>query len=157
VVVAFSATDRPPEIAAVESGRFRQLSHQNDDLLRDFRFARTGEIAFKSADGREVHALLMTPAGDPPRTRRPALLRLHGGPVWQNQHDFDFGFMWQLFAAHGYTVVAPNPRGSSGRGYEFQRAEFADWGGGEVADVLAAVDKAIRSGSASVAGAGADT
>lgn len=146
IVVAYSATDRPSEIAAVESGRFRQLSHQNDELLRDFRLARASAIAFKGADGREVHSLLMTPAGDPPRTLRPALLRLHGGPVGANQHEFDFA--WQLFAAHGYTVVAPNPRGSSGRGYEFQRAEFANWGRGEVADVLAAIDKAVELGVA---------
>ncbi|MHC5722337.1 MAG: prolyl oligopeptidase family serine peptidase, partial [Nostoc sp.] len=49
-------------------------------------------------------------------------------------------FDWQMFAAHGYVVVAVNPRGSSGRGEAFSKAIYADWGNKDVQDVLAAVD-----------------
>lgn len=64
----------------------------------------------------------------------------------QHQHDFDFQL--QLLAAHGYAVVAPNPRGSAGRGYAFQRALFANWGEADVPDVLAIADRVVADGIA---------
>ena len=71
---------------------------------------------------------------------------LHGGPVSQFNHEFMAD--WQVLAARGYAVVAPNPRGSSGRGFEFAKAIFADWGNKDVADVLAAVDHVVALGVA---------
>ena len=52
----------------------------------------------------------------------------------------------QLFAAHGYVVLAINYRGSSGRGAAFTRSIFADWGDKEVEDLLAGVDYAVQKG-----------
>jgi dipeptidyl aminopeptidase/acylaminoacyl peptidase len=54
----------------------------------------------------------------------------------------------QLFAAHGYVVLAINYRGSSGRGAEFTRSIWADWGNKEVADLLGGIDYAVSSGIA---------
>ena len=50
---------------------------------------------------------------------------------------------WQILAAHGYVVIAGNPRGSSGRGEDFAKAIWADWGGKDTEDVLAIVDYAV--------------
>ena len=55
---------------------------------------------------------------------------------------------WQAYAAAGYAVIAPNPRGSSGRGFDFARAIYADWGNKDVQDVLAAVDHVVALGVA---------
>ena len=55
---------------------------------------------------------------------------------------------WQAYAAAGFVVVAPNPRGSSGSGFEFARAIYADWGHVDVQDVLAAVDHVVGQGVA---------
>ncbi len=66
--------------------------------------------------------------------------------MYQFSHEFMFD--WQLFAANGYAVVAVNPRGSSGRGFEFAKAIYADWGGVDTQDVLAAVDHAVAQGVA---------
>ena len=76
----------------------------------------------------------------------PAVLRIHGGPVAQ----FTSGWQteWQLLAAHGYAVIAANPRGSSGYGRAFSRAIFADWGNKDFEDVMAAVDEAVALGVA---------
>ena len=63
------------------------------------------------------------------------------GPVSQFANAFQF--RWQLFAAHGYVVVGPNPRGSSGRGEAFQKAIWANWGREDGKDVIAAVDYLI--------------
>ena len=62
-------------------------------------------------------------------------MRLHGGPVPQHQNEFDFA--WQMFVTSGYAVLAPNPRGSSGRGYVFQKKLFGKWGLVDVPNVLA--------------------
>jgi dipeptidyl aminopeptidase/acylaminoacyl peptidase len=78
--------------------------------------------------------------------RYPTILRIHGGPVYQFSHEFMAD--WQSYAARGYVVVAANPRGSSGRGFEFARANYADWGNKDRQDVLAAVDHVVASGLA---------
>jgi dipeptidyl aminopeptidase/acylaminoacyl peptidase len=89
---------------------------------------------------------LMKPAGFRKGVRYPTVLRLHGGPVAQWQHEFDFS--WQVIAAQGYVVFGPNPRGSSGRGEAFQKTIFGDWGNADVPDVLAAADYLVETGIA---------
>jgi dipeptidyl aminopeptidase/acylaminoacyl peptidase len=74
------------------------------------------------------------------------VLRIHGGP--QSQFDYGFSFEWQLLAANGYTVLAANPRGGTGRGQDYGRAIYAAWGSVDVEDVLAAVDDAVARGLA---------
>ena len=52
------------------------------------------------------------------------------------------------FAAHGYAILRPNPRGSSGYGTEFRRANVKDWGGADYQDLMTGVDKVIAMGVA---------
>ncbi len=146
VAVLLTRSDRPAELWALERRRLRQLTHHNDQWLREVELARAEEIAFRSADGEEVRGLLMKPPGYRGGARLPALLSLHGGPVSQFQHEFDFE--WQLLAAQGYAIIGPNPRGSPGRGFAFQRMLFANWGFADVPDVLAAVEHAVAAGVA---------
>ena len=75
--------------------------------------------------------LLIKPVGYQPGQRYPTILRVHGGPVYQYSHEFMPD--WQVYAAQGYAVVAVNPRGSSGRGFDFAKAIYADWGNKDVA------------------------
>ena len=88
----------------------------------------------------------MRPIGYRAGTRVPAVLKIHGGPVYQFSNEFDME--WQLLAAEGFAVVAANPRGSSGRGEKFSTAIWADWGNKDGQDVLAAVDYAVAAGVA---------
>jgi len=74
------------------------------------------------------------------------ILYPHGGPV--RQYDFGFSFQAQLWAANGYLVLQPNPRGSSGYGQAFSYAIFADWGNLDYQDVMAGVDHVIAQGYA---------
>jgi len=78
--------------------------------------------------------------------RVPTLLRLHGGPVSQWENGFELS--WQMFAANGYAVVGMNPRGSSGRGFEWSKAIFAHWGEKDLQDVLSGIDYAVAHGVA---------
>jgi dipeptidyl aminopeptidase/acylaminoacyl peptidase len=133
-------------VFASEAGTMRQLSHQNDSLLATVRVSPTEGFVSRSADGTEVHGVLVRPAGTAPGTRLPMILWIHGGP--NSQDDYSFSQNRQLFAANGYAVLSVNYRGSDGRGVAFQRAIFADWGHHEVEDLLGAVDQAVRSGIA---------
>ncbi|HRD29853.1 MAG TPA: S9 family peptidase, partial [Caulobacter sp.] len=107
--------------------------------------ATTRDVSFMS-DGVEVHGILTLPPGFDPARRYPTIVRLHGGPVYQFSHEFMFD--WQLYAARGYVVLGINPRGSSGRGFDFARAIYADWGNVDVRDVKAGVDWLLASGLA---------
>ena len=146
VVIIHGTSAQPGELNALERGGPRRLSHHNDGWLAAVDLVTARTIAAPGAGGLDIHALLFEPGGRAPGARVPTLLRLHGGPVMQHQHDFDFQL--QLLAAHGYAVVAPNPRGSAGRGYAFQRALFANWGEADVPDVLAIADRVVADGIA---------
>ncbi len=137
----------PDEIYAVEKGgATRPLSKQNAGWLAEVRFGAVEETKFKSKDGTEIHGFLVKPPDYVQGKRYPTILRLHGGPV--GQFECSFEEEWQWFAANGYVVLAPNPRGSSGRGEKFQTAIYADWGNVDTQDVLAAVDDAVARGIA---------
>jgi dipeptidyl aminopeptidase/acylaminoacyl peptidase len=144
-VLAATATE-PPEVSALESGKLRRLSHQNDEWLSKVLLGTTEEFTSTSKDGTEVHGLIVKPATYRTGQKYPTLLRIHGGPNGQDEHAFSFER--EIFAANGYVVVAANYRGSNGRGSAFQKAIFADWGGKEVVDLLGAMDHVQKIGLA---------
>jgi dipeptidyl aminopeptidase/acylaminoacyl peptidase len=146
-IAVLGGTDlTPPEISAVGvRGRLRGLASHNG-FLAERRLAPVEPITFSSEDGTSIDGFLVKPIDYEPGKRYPTILRIHGGPVYQFSHEFMAD--WQLYAAQGYAVVAANPRGSSGRGFEFARAIYADWGNKDVEDVLAAVDHVVELGVA---------
>jgi dipeptidyl aminopeptidase/acylaminoacyl peptidase len=146
--VAVLATEPqfPNEVWAVAAGSLRRLTHVNDAFLAGIRLAPLERFKTQSADGTPVDVFLTRPPDAKPGKRLPTILRIHGGPT--SQYSTEFSFEWQLLAAHGYAVVAANPRGSSGYGRDFSRAIWADWGNKDYQDVMAAVDAAIKMGVA---------
>ena len=142
-----------PEIYALESGALRPLSAHNKDLQSELKLARVQDVHFKSRDGTALQGQILTPPDYVAGRRYPTILWIHGGPSGQDQHEliaegYSPSFERQWFAAQGYVVLAVNYRGSNGRGFEFQRSIFADWGHKEVEDLLAGVDYAIAQGFA---------
>lgn len=146
LAVLASTIDRPAEVQAVDGDSLRPLSHQNDGWLAGVQLATTQEFQYRSSDGTEIHGQAMHPPARVTRKPYPAVLRLHGGPVWEMDCDFDI--TWQIMAARGYLVLGVSPRGSSGRGEAFSSAIFADWGHKDVEDVLGAIDWAVAQGLA---------
>lgn len=136
----------PDEIFAYEDGKLRQITHQNDDWLSHLDLGAVKNAEWHSKDGTDVHGLVTLPPHYEPGKPYPALLRIHGGPNGQDGHDFRFDN--QLFAATGYVVLNVNYRGSSGRGWNYSKAIFADWGNKEVADLLSGVDYMVKAGYA---------
>lgn len=145
IVAPVSRPDLPGEIFAYADGRLTQATRVNEALLKDVQFAARESAVFKSADGATIQGFFYTPTTGR-RKRAPAILNIHGGPTLQ--YDGLFDAEAQLYAANGYAVVQPNPRGSTGFGEAFAAALFADWGGVDFADVMAAVDHAVAIGLA---------
>ena len=135
----------PHQLAALEKGELRPLGSHNEWLAQK-KLARFEDITFKSADGTSIDGFVVKPPDYVPGRRYPTILRIHGGPVSQFAQEFMPD--WQAYAARGFVVVAANPRGSSGRGFDFARAIYADWGNKDVQDVLAAVDHVVAVGIA---------
>jgi dipeptidyl aminopeptidase/acylaminoacyl peptidase len=145
-VVISGGDTKHNELYAFEKDGLHQFTHQNDALASEIEWAKTEEVRFKSKDGAEVHGLLTYPVGYQPGTKVPLLLRIHGGPKGQDAHQLSVEAQW--FAANGYAVLRVNYRGSDGRGSQYQRAIYADWGHYEVDDLEAGVDHVIKMGVA---------
>ena len=144
VAMLRSTPHEPYEIFALEEESARPLSRQNAPLLAQWRLGAVEEIRYKSFDGTEIGGFLVKPVGYRTGRRYPTILWSHGGPV--SQYSNEFSFQWQLFAGKGYAVVGTNPRGSSGRGEEFQKAIWANWGYEDAKDAIAGVDHTIAAG-----------
>jgi dipeptidyl aminopeptidase/acylaminoacyl peptidase len=142
-----------PEIYALEGARLRKLTAHNDALLSQLQLGAVEDISFHSKDGAEIHGMMVKPPSYEAGKKYPAILWIHGGPNMQDDHSlpvdtYALQLERQLLAASGYVVLAINYRGSSGRGADFSRSIFADWGNKEVADLLAGVDAVITMGIA---------
>ncbi len=96
-------------------------------------------VHYPSRDGKwTISAFLYVPFNMARNGQNAAIVYIHGGPTAQSMNSFN-RFV-QFAANQGYMVLAPNYRGSTGYGKEFQQANLFDMGGGDLQDVLAGVD-----------------
>jgi dipeptidyl aminopeptidase/acylaminoacyl peptidase len=146
IAALISEPHLPAEVFVLGDGTLRRLTHTNDALLEGLLLGEVENVHFASRDGTEIEGFIVKPPDFDPELRYPTILHIHGGP--QSQFDFSFHFLAQLFAANGYVVTLPKPRGSTGYGQDFCLAIWQDWGGIDLEDVLASVDDAIERGYA---------
>lgn len=148
LVAQVATIDRPDEIYALpgSDGKLTQISHANDALVSQLKLSHGEYVHFKSKDGTAISGYLYKPLDYIPGKKYPTILRPHGGPVWA--YYAEFNHLPQLFAANGYVVLFPNPRGSTGYGQKHAQAIFADWGNKDFQDDMAMVDYAIEQGIA---------
>ncbi len=146
MAVQIATIDRPDEIYLLAQGKLTQLTHVNDALFAQLKLSHGEYVHFKSKDGTQVSGYLYKPLDYTPGKKYPTLLIPHGGPVWA--YYAEFSHLAQLYAANGYAVLFPNPRGSSGYGQDYAKAIFADWGNKDFQDDMAMVDYAIEQGIA---------
>ena len=139
-----SNTNSPDEVFFYDEGNLNQKSHHNSELLSSRKILETETISFKATDGEELFGMMIKPDNFDPSKQYPLIIRMHGGPV--SQYGLYFNYDWQLFAANGYVVMVTNPRGSSGRGIDFQKVIFADWGNVDADDISQLANYAISLG-----------
>ena len=114
--------------------------------MEDFEIARSELLTWKGADGWEIEGVLTYPIDYIEGQSYPMILQVHGGPHGRYSKGFNAGS--QIWAARGYAVLRGNPRGSSGRSYEFSNANYMDWGGKDFEDLMEGVDYVIDMGVA---------
>jgi len=146
IAATVSAIDRPDEVffLAKDAKELTRLTKTNDALFVQLHLAQANYVHFTSKDGTAVAGYIYTPVDYTPGRKVPTILVPHGGPV--GQYSASFFHLAQLYAANGYAVLLPNPRGSSGYGEKFCAAIYADWGNKDYQDDMAIVDYAIDQG-----------
>jgi dipeptidyl aminopeptidase/acylaminoacyl peptidase len=143
-VLLMGQAGQPAELFGFDAGTLSQLTHENAAMLDGVARARAEKLSFTSADGTPVEAFFYKPADFDKNKTYPTILWLHGGPA--SQFTYNYSEAAELFAANGYVVIMPNPRGSTGYGQEFAMGTVANWGKKDFEDVMAAVDHGIDLG-----------
>lgn len=131
-------------LLSLSSGPSRQLTNCLPSGLRDAPFVMPTAVHYPSLDGRDVPALLYRPQQS--KGLPPAVIYVHGGPNWLTQFTWDP--LVQHMISRGWVVLAPNYRGSTGYGREWQLASRFDLGGVDTQDVVAGADYLVREGLA---------
>ncbi len=151
MALTWEDTDTPGDvyISPVAKLALTKLTALNADVPKPA-MGRTELVAWKSSkDGRPIEGLLTYPVDYKEGRRYPLILNVHGGPAGAFAQSFtgDPGiYMLQYFAQHGYAILRPNPRGSTGYGKEFRYANVEDWGGGDFQDLMDGVDHVLAMG-----------
>ena len=121
------------------TGKSHQVTHSLVGGVRPEDMVEPYLVHFPSRDGKwTISAFLYVPFNMARNGQNAAVVYVHGGPMAQSMNSFS-RFI-QYLANQGYMVIAPNYRGSTGYGKEFQQANLFDMGGGDLQDVLAAAD-----------------
>jgi dipeptidyl aminopeptidase/acylaminoacyl peptidase len=147
LVVALISVANPQELYLVgKDGSMRQLTELNSRWLANKAISIPEEHWITRPDGKKVQYWVMNPTNAQAGKKYPWTLEIHGGPtaMW-GPGEFSMWHEFQMLCAWGYGVVYSNPRGSGGYGYEFQRANFKNWGDAPAGDVLAAFDESVKS------------
>ncbi|MDQ5837030.1 MAG: S9 family peptidase [Acidobacteriota bacterium] len=113
-----------------------QLTHENDALMQPFGLRPAEEITWTGAGGTKIAGWLVKPPDFDPSKKYPLVVLIHGGP--QGAWDNNWGYRWnpQIYAADGYVVFMPNPRGSTGYGQQLTNEISGDWGGKAYTDIM---------------------
>jgi dipeptidyl aminopeptidase/acylaminoacyl peptidase len=150
--IPMESADEAPEayVMSVSSKSPTRVSRANVDMPK-LPLGKTESIRWKSKDGQEIEGLLTYPVNYEPGKKVPLILNIHGGPTGVFSESF-IGrsglYPIAVFAARGYAVLRPNPRGSGGYGKTFRFGNYNDWGGKDYDDDQAGVDHIISMGVA---------
>ncbi len=140
VIVSHEASNQPGDlwIFDLHSRHVEQLTFSAIASLRATPLPPSQIVHYKSFDGKIISALLWMPFNLRRDGRNPALVLPHGGPTGQMVDYWNTDVA--ALTSRGYICIAPNPRGSTGYGLDFQKANFQDLGGGDLKDEIAGVE-----------------
>lgn len=142
MVTASMSISSPSElfIVNVTTGKNTPLTKINTDALKNIQMGKVEKRMIKATDGKEILTWVILPPDFDPKKKYPALLYCQGGPQSTVSQFFSYRWNFQLMAANGYVVVAPNRRGLPSFGTEWNRQISGDWGGQAMNDLLSAID-----------------
>lgn len=147
IVLTAETGQAPPNVVVLkDGGRPRPLTDMNPQLA-GLQLGDVKEVQWKNKkDGQVIYGVLVTPPGYKVGKPCPTVVELHGGPqgMWWSGWLGTYLSRGQYLATHGYAVFLPNPRGSINYGVRFVEANFRDWGGGDLQDVLDGIDYLVH-------------
>ncbi len=142
VITGIQSMSMPTEIATVtaSSGDMDIISSVNSHIFEHIKMGETEEKYIKTSDGKDLQMWIIYPPDFDPSKKYPALLYCKGGPQGPLGQGWSYRWNYQMMAANGYIVVAPNRRGNSGFGSEWREQISGDYGGKNMQDYLDAID-----------------
>ena len=148
-VIAYTNTSykHPSELTIVKDNKSKQITNLNSQLLENRTLGKVEEIWYKSSfDNRDIQGWVVYPPNYDSSKNYPFLVENHGGPI--SNYGSRFSAEMQLFAAAGYVVFYPNPRGSTSYGEEFANLLHHNYPAEDYIDVMDGVDFCINKGIA---------
>lgn len=142
MVYSASTGAQPAEIYKVSSsgGTPVALAGMNQAVLSQHQLVKMEEFSVEGAEKAQIHSFMVKPPDFNSARKYPVLMLIHGGPQGAWGQSWSYRWNPQVFAAAGYVVVMPNPRGSTGYGQKFTDEINKDWGGRAYDDVMAVTD-----------------
>lgn len=119
---------------------WKQLTTVNDAVFKNIALSKTERRYVTTTDGKKMLVWVVLPPNFDPAKKYPTLLYCQGGPQSALTQFYSFRWNFQVMAAQGYIVVAPNRRGMPGHGVEWNEAISKDWGGQVMHDYISAID-----------------
>jgi dipeptidyl aminopeptidase/acylaminoacyl peptidase len=140
-VFSKSTLTAPAEIFRVSAdGKdVKPLTHENG-WIKDVSFSEPQSLTIATPAGQKIQYWLIKPPAFDPSKKYPVVFLIHGGPQGAWEDAWSSRWNPSLWAAQGWVVAAPNPRGSFGFGQTFVDQISGDWGGRAMTDIDAVVD-----------------
>ena len=128
----------PPEVLSVDAqGKTTNISHANDALLAGLDLPTPDRVEVPGAGGTPMQMWILNPPGFDPKKKWPLVYLVHGGPQGAWEDAWSFRWNPEVWAAQGYVIALPNPRGSTGFGQKYTNEISGDWGGKCFDDLMA--------------------
>lgn len=145
-VVSRSTLTAPPDLFRVPlaGGDPQPLTRENASWLKEVAFSTPESLTVAGAGGVPVQYWLIKPPAFDPAKKYPVVFLIHGGPQGAWQDAWSTRWNPALWAAQGWVIAAPNPRGSTGFGQKFVDEISQDWGGKVMADITVVVDAVAK-------------
>ncbi|WP_044515288.1 S9 family peptidase [Hymenobacter sp. DG25B] len=141
-IVNKTTISSPAELVRVDlkNGRETALTHLNQQELAGVKMGKVEDRRVTTTDNKQMQVYVIYPPDFDPGKKYPTLLYCQGGPQSPITQSWSYRWNFQLMAANGYIVVAPNRRGLPGFGTEWNNSISTDWGGQPIKDYLSAID-----------------
>lgn len=127
----------------VKKTKVRQVTFENKDILDQLTPGKVQQRWVKTTDGKNMLCWIILPSGFDPAKKYPTLLFCEGGPQTPVSQAWSYRWNFQIMAANGYVIIAPNRRGLPGFGSEWNEKVSGDWTGQCMNDYLSAIDDAV--------------
>ncbi|HLG33494.1 MAG TPA: S9 family peptidase, partial [Bacteroidia bacterium] len=150
IITSMMSISSPTNLFSIDerTGKSADITHENyilfHDALRNVKMGKVEKRMIKATDGKDILTWVIYPPDFDSTKKYPTLLYCQGGPQSTVSQFFSYRWNFQLMAANGYIVVAPNRRGLPSFGEEWNREISGDWGGQAMRDLLSAIDSVSK-------------